>query len=87
MRRAASWMDGGAECVQLDCAVEQGGAGMSVALALPAGCGVSKSWNCAQRADGAPVFGPPEWAASGAGSPYVAGVVLKGGLPTGFSLV
>lgn len=87
VRRATSWMDGGAECVQFDCAVEQGGAGRSVALVLPAGCSVNKSWNCVQQAGGAPVFGPPEWAANGAGSPYVAGIVVTGGMPTGFSLV
>lgn len=83
VRRANAWMDGPTECVQLDCAVEQAGA--SLALALPAGCSVKQSWNCTAR-DGA-VFGPPDWASSGAGQPYVAGVVVTGGLPTAYALV
>lgn len=84
MRRAGSWMDGAAECAQLDCSVEQPGA--SLALTLPAGVAIAKSWNCVQR-DGEAVFGPPDWAAGGAGQPYVAGVVVTGGLPSSYALV
>jgi hypothetical protein len=86
VRRANAWMDGPTECVQLDCAVEQPGASLS--LTLPAGATIKQSWNCTPRGDGGgAVFGPPEWAASGAGQPYVAGLVVTGGLPTAYSLV
>jgi hypothetical protein len=86
VRRANGWMDGASECVQLDCSVEVAG-GKSVRLELPPGVSVKQSWNCTP-ADGN-TFGPPEWAAAGAGAgaPYVAGIVVTGGLPTGYSLV
>jgi hypothetical protein len=76
-------MDGSVECIQLDCSVEA--PGRSLRLVLPSGGAVKQSWNCSAKND--LTFGPPEWAASGAGQPYVAGVVVTGGLPTSYSLV